>query len=89
MDHYIQRNTEKNIKTLNTLGQLVKEELYNNEKHILSKEINYKKTVESNSTRCYNIINDENISFIVDDVKTTLNKDSFIRETDDYKFIIS
>ena len=52
---------EKNIKTVNTLGQLVKEELYNNEKHIISKEIQYKKTVESNSTRCYNIINNENI----------------------------
>lgn len=44
--------------------------------------------IEYEKNNIKSIINDENISFIVDDVKTTLNKDSFIRETDDYKFII-
>ncbi len=44
--------------------------------------------VEYEKENIKSIIKDGSISFIIDDIKTNLNKEYFIRENNDYKFII-
>jgi len=50
---------EKHIKTINNIGNLYKEEIYNSESRILTKDIAYKKEVVNGKTKCYNIIETE------------------------------
>ena len=51
--------TEKHITTVDNLGRLYKEELYNDNNRVLTKNINYKNSIENGKNKCYNIIETE------------------------------